>query len=257
MTITNENHYATRSKPLFTRAQHVLDQTDIFILVNEAKKKAIGKSVQHGADNSKCFCFNASVKWDKEQKPEILQIESLISKSSWDALSNLVQEAALNLIRITGEQATVLGASLADKTTWIAFELIRVRLKGGTDVPELPWHRDPGYLDIADTNPSHYAEYTTVFMLTDPNSEQGWNGGILELQKNGIEREESPPVNKSVTEAIQYCYNEAVTFYNRDSRHRVTQITAQKNSEDRIVFIASIYGEKETKDYLDHHTAHI
>ena len=83
-------------------------------------------------------------------------------------------------------------------------------------------------------------------MLTDPES---WTGGVLKLQKNGLSRGDREPYKKSHIEEIKYRHNEAVTFYNKDSRHKVTEIKSQTNSEDRIIFTCSIYGESETNEY--------
>jgi hypothetical protein len=238
--------FSTQSQPLYTRARDILDMSQIDSLVEEATKKSIARSVAHGRDESKCFCFNACVKWSKAMEPQILEgtIHSLISNAEWDSVSELAQKISLDLIKIAGQQAEFLDAAIAEQTTWVCFELIRVPTH--EKVPGLVWHRDPGYLHSFDQNYSCYADYTTVFMLTDPD---GWKGGFLELQKNGVDRDEKPPLKRCDVTKIKYCFNEAVTFYNKDSRHRVTEIHP-KNNSDRIVFIASLYGEEETKLYL-------
>lgn len=239
--------YSTRSQPFYTRVRDVLDLSKIEALVEEAKKKSIAPSAGHSMDQSKCFCMNACVKWDRNRIPQFLEgtIKSLLSKSEWDSVSKVVQKISLDLIKIAGEQAECLDMALAEKTTWVCFELIRVPTH--KNVPALVWHRDPGYLDADNSAYACFADYTTVFMLTNPDR---WNGGVLELQKNGADRDEEPPLKGDEKTQIKYCFNEAVTFYNKDSRHRVTEIQPKKNPEDRILFIASIYGEAETEMYL-------
>jgi len=240
-------------KPLFSQVHNGIDDRVISTLVNEAKRRDMDLNVEHGMSESKCFCFNALVNFSKELEPTIIQISGLIADSNWDLLTESVQNASLNLIKITIQQAIKLNWDYSNKTSWIAFELIRIPLHNKkTTVPTLQWHRDPGYFNDLTDETEYYADYTTIFMLTDPNS---WKGGHLELQKNGPNRHEKPPIHNASdkTERIKYNYKDVVTFYNKDSRHRVTQIESDVNSQYRIIFTCSIYGTDETKAYCNYY----
>lgn len=238
----------TQTKPLFTRLQNAVNKNGISTLVNHAKNRSMDKNVEHGNPESKCFCFNACVKWDQHLEPEIIpsSIQNLLATSDWNSLSDSIKSSCLNLIKLVGEQVKILGKNLENNTCWIAFELIRLPLQKGTVVPTLQWHRDPGYFNDLSEETSFYADYTTIFMLSNPNS---WNGGFLEIQKNGIEKGDRK--GTGLTEQIRYLFNEAVTFYNKDSRHRVTRIESHNEAEDRIIFTCSIYGDKETEAYFE------
>jgi len=240
-------------KPLFSQVHNGIDDRVISALVDEAKRKDMAHNAEHGMMESKCFCFNALVNFSKELEPTITQISGLIPDSNWDLLTKSVQNASLNLIKIAIQQAIKLNGDYSNKTSWIAFELIRIPLHNKkTVVPTLQWHRDPGYFNDLTDETEYYADYTTIFMLTNPNT---WKGGHLELQRNGSNRHEKPPIHNTSdkTERIKYNYKDVVTFYNKDSRHRVTQIESKDNSEDRIIFTCSIYGTHETKAYHDYY----
>jgi hypothetical protein len=232
--------------PLYFHLQNVLDEATISILTNEAKTL----SYNHPMEETKCFCFNACVKWDKTLKPQFIHQSSLLSDFEWNLLTSEVQNISLELIKYSGQQTNKISEKLTDKISWIAFELIRIPLDKKVTVPMLQWHKDPGYFDNLSNEKPYYADTTTIFMLTNPDS---WKGGVLELQVNGIDRGDMPPIEKRDIEKIKYFHNSAVTFYNKDSRHRVTKIESQDGSQDRIIFTCSIYGENETKEYCKYY----
>jgi hypothetical protein len=240
-------------KPLFSQEHNAIDDGVISILVNEAMMRNMDSDAEHGMTESKCFCFNALVNFGRDLEPKIIQMNSLIPRSNWDLLSESVKNASLNLIKVAIQQMTKLNGDYLNKTSWIAFELIRIPLNGkNIKVPTLQWHRDPGYFNDLTDETEYYADYTTIFMLTNPRT---WKGGHLELQKNGPNRHEKPPIHNRFdkTERIKYEYADIVTFYNKDSRHRVTQIESDVNSQDRIIFTCSIYGTDETKAYHNYY----
>lgn len=237
------------TKPLFYQIPNALNSRVISVLTNEANRNNMNSNTEHGLSESKCFCFNAAISFGEDLEPEIIQVNSLIQGLSWESLSESVRNASVALIKIAIQEMTKLNGDYSNRVSWIAFELIRIPLKGrNIKVPALQWHRDPGYFDDLMDETSYYADYTSIFMLTDSDS---WKGGHLEIQKNGANRHEKPPVSKTSgnTDRIKYRYNDVVTFYNKDSRHRVTQIESNSNSQDRIIFTCSIYGKHETDAY--------
>ncbi len=250
--IKRQKSRSSRSNPLFLLRENALNNEELSIMVEQAKNNAIPKNAGHGMAESKCFCLNAIVKWGRNLQPEIdsnVKIQDLLPRSKanpWESLSESVQRTVLKMLGILGQQSQKMGANLIDKTSWVVFELIRVPLHKGVKVPELEWHRDGGYINNFDNPCSCYADYSTIFMLSEGN--EGWKGGDLVLQRNGIERKDQPPTHGDQSTLIQYHHNEAVTFYNKDSRHCVTQIDP-KTDMNRIIFACCIYGQKETKDY--------
>ncbi len=175
-----------RSNPLYQHLENALDAESLSVLVKEAISKPIQMNAGHAVAESKCFCFNGYIKWDKNLQPEFdSKIVDLLpgnKAKSWGSLSKSVQKAVINLFHIAGLQSHKIGADLPEKSSWVAFELIRVPLHKGKKVPELEWHRDGGYYDNFNNPCSCFADYSTIFMLADPDD---WEGGDLELQRNG------------------------------------------------------------------------
>lgn len=250
-TLKREPSKSLLRKPLYNRLENALRKEDIELLVEKAKMHRITTEAENEMANSRCFCINAIARWDKNLKVELLpKTFSLLSHDEWDTLAVSVQSAALKAIEILGKQAQDLGAIVAGKESLVNFELIRLPLSAGKLIPDVEWHRDVGFFESIEERPFCYADYTTVIMLTNPT----WSGGHLEIQRNGEKSHDKPPKKgSSTTESIQYLFNEAATFYNIDARHRVTPIQSEKGSEDRIVFIASIYSETETNYFRRHH----
>lgn len=234
--------------PLFNRLPNALSHESIAILVNEAKRSSMNvNESEHGMLESKCFCFNACIELNNENDISIVNIHSLLPNYQWNSLDNSVQNTCLQLINICRHQINKLRGNLKDRIIWVAFELIRIPLNHRQQVPALQWHRDPGYYDKLDEDEELcYSDYTTIFMLTDPSS---WKGGELQLQVNSIEEYKQ---NIQKITQIKYEYNEAITFYNKDSIHRVTRINSSHDSDDRIIFTCSFYGPEETKKYLEY-----
>jgi len=116
--------------PLYLRTNNALDKKVLSILVNEAKRLTYSSS-DHATAESKCFCFNACVKWNNEMEPEIIHQSSLLSNSR--NLSLEVQNASLELIKHAGKQTDKI--SKIGKTSWIAFELIRIPLDKKIVIP--------------------------------------------------------------------------------------------------------------------------
>ena len=159
-------------------------------------------------------------------------------------------KSTLKGIEILGKQAEELGANIRGEKRLVTFELMRLPTSEGGKFPEVEWHRDVGFLHTLDEQPFCYSDYTTVIMLTQPN----WKGGHLCIEKNGVSNGDRPPKKgTSTTERIQYLYNEAVTFHNRDARHSVTPIESKKGGEDRIIFIASLFNKTRTNAFCNEH----
>ena len=241
----------TRSAPLYTRLENAVDDQTRLVLVDAAKKYLVPWDAGHATNETKCFCLNACVKWDEKLEPEILpKVTNLLNRCDWKSLDFEVQKASLRLIKISGEQAVALGVNLIGKISLVAFELIRVPLQEDFSIPELEWHRDEGYLNRVAGAPFCYADSTTVFMLTKPT----WSGGHIKIERNGVERGSKRSKNDTgKTEEIQYRFNEAVTFWNKNTRYSVTPIQTKNKTEDRIAFIMSLYGPEETRIFREHY----
>ena len=242
----------TRTCPFYTRLQNAVDDRTRSILVKVAKKHLVPFDAGHATNDTKCFCLNACVKWGERLEPEVLpEVTNLLNRSNWKSLDPEVQKASLRLIKISGEQKAALGVSLKGKISLVAFELIRVPLDKDVSIPELEWHRDEGYLDRVTGAPFCYADSTTVFMLTKPT----WSGGHIKIDRNGVEsghKRSKKEVSK--IKEIQYRFNEAVTFWNKNSRHSVTPIQSVNKTDDRIAFIVSLYGSQETRTFREYHS---
>lgn len=235
------------------RSQNIFTQYELDILTNDAKKhKSDQELAYHGDDSSKRFCFNAIFKEDNDNQKSITNCQSLFSSITWDSLDNDVKKVVIKGITkaVSYHQSLMIGRESQESQEnqesqrFVCFELIYIPFKGPGKkiIPGLPWHSDEGY-DRND-EPFCYADTTTVFMLTDPSN---WSGANLQLRD--LRDIKDTKNSKFVTH--KYSYNNAVTFINKGTEHRVTQLRPLNRDGARIVLIVSVYGSDETKTYLN------
>lgn len=224
--------------------RNIFTQNELDILTNDAKQHRPVKAVYHGDDSSKRFCFNAIFNQNKES---ITNCHSLFNSLKWDSLDEDLRKVVVKgITKAVSYHQSMMTGQENQKVRLVCFELIHVPFDMSQKVkiiPGLPWHSDEGY--DRNNEPFCYADTTTVFMLTDPSN---WLGANLQF-RDIKDQKDTKNINDFITH--KYAYNNAVTFINKGTEHRVTRLRPINIDSSRIVLIISVYGSDETKTYLD------
>jgi len=241
---TNELHHTKRkyssvATKYARRLKNVFTSDELLLLTSDAEKHVAKGDAKHGDDSSKRFCFNACL----EQGGGLNRVEKLFGELQWDQVDAQVKSVVIKAIQIAvAENRNTIISDVrisSNDVIFVCFELIYIPLQSGTIIPGLEWHTDDGY--NSKTGESFcYADTTTVFMLTDPNT---WKGGNLQIRDGGNSG------GNGTNQTYKYAHNEAVTFINKNTQHRVTRIIPFCDSA-RIALIVSVYGPDETSQFL-------
>lgn len=198
------------------------------------------------------------VQWDNQRNLHYLSDFEDYEGPRWKDLHEKIQQVMTKAIETLGSEVEKLGGSIRGRKAVITIVAIRHDLKGRNRFPKYYWHRDAGTIRIKDRNPKFLSEYTSVFMLSDPNARNGgWDGGELRLQKNeGASTSGGPPSDPTTPIVeIPYHYNQASTFYNMDSRHTVNPISNHNPNENtrRDALIVQLYDQEFTEKWIKAH----
>jgi hypothetical protein len=210
---------------------NVFTSEELKILIADARKHVIVGEAKHGDDSSKRFCFNALASYSGLGQSALTHVDKLFVGPTWTELDHQVRETVMKGIRLAIRES-----NLGIRELFVCFELIYIPFEGKKSIPGLIWHSDEGYHTKTE-EPFCYANSTTVFMLSDPES---WQGGNLQLRKE-----------QNFLGTFKYEHNGAITFINKGTEHRVTRIRPRKQDAARIVLIVSVYGQEETVEYLN------
>ena len=84
------------------------------------------------------------------------------------------------------------------------------------------FHHD--FMYDEDGNPSTFAKYSFLGMLSDREGEHGWNGGDLLIQNDSTSRPFVPDQKHLTSLCYQYPLNEGILLRNKNVTHKVTEI---------------------------------
>jgi hypothetical protein len=216
------------------RLANVFTSEELKILIEDARKHVIVGEAKHGDYSSKRFCFNALASYSGLGQSALTRVDKLFVGPTWTELDHQVRETVMKGIRLAIGESNLEIRELFD--LFVCFELIYIPFEGKKSIPGLIWHSDEGYHTKTE-EPFCYANSTTVFMLSDPES---WQGGNLQLRKE-----------QNLLGTFKYKHNGAITFINKGTEHRVTRIRPHKEDAARIVLIVSVYGQEETIEYVN------